>query len=41
MANIINNLESINFKYIKDADNASDEELDRQGYYRGYPCPRS
>ena len=39
MANIINNLESINFKYIKDADNASDEELDRQGYYRGYPCP--
>ena len=39
MANIINNLESINFKYIKDADNASDEELNEQGYYRGYPCP--
>ena len=39
MANIINNLESINFKYIKDADNVSDEELNEQGYYRGYPCP--
>ena len=39
MANIINNLESINFKYIRDVDNASDEELDKQGYYRGYPCP--
>lgn len=38
MANIINALERVNFRYINNIDRLTDDELDEKGYYRGFPC---
>tara|TARA_R100001594_G_scaffold150532_1_gene212202 strand:+ start:9758 stop:10429 length:672 start_codon:yes stop_codon:yes gene_type:complete len=38
MANIINALERVNFRYINNIDRLTDDELEEKGYYRGFPC---
>jgi len=38
MANIINALERVNFRYINNIDRLTDDELEDKGYYRGFPC---